>query len=377
MCSKDFLKEMQCKLNEAFESQIPELFDVVFDVGGKKLYAEKLRLTLASTTFESMLSDRWTSKNDIISIKDYSFIDFKELLSFIYSGTCNINDSNIMEILDMAEFYQIEHLKELCDAYLSKIEYTMDNIFKFIELSNKYSLVQIKKPIHDFIVKTFSTFFKSDGFFKADKTIIKEILSDKAVTAFKHGEIFQAVYEWAENQATKKRENSNNEIFNMNNAIKSEIQDFLPYIQFKKMRSSFLQKFVVKKDFLFTKDELNDILEYLHSIVTVKVTNAFGESIYGNLLSQYSDVIKAIKSLKNHQSDNRGPTLLYWENVMKCKIPSSPSQFKKNEDVKNYLVVFSNGAISVVHNPGISYILAEMTSEKYFEFTPKCKIEIE
>uniref|UniRef100_A0A914QXC3 BTB domain-containing protein n=1 Tax=Panagrolaimus davidi TaxID=227884 RepID=A0A914QXC3_9BILA len=304
MCSKDFLQEMQRKFNEAFESQIPGMFDTVFEIDGKKLYADKLRLTLASTTFESMLSDRWTSKNNIIPIKDYSFNNFKELLSFIYSGTCNINESNIMAILDMAEFYQIEHLKQLCDAYLSKIEYSMDNIFKFIELSNKYSLVQIKKPIHDFILETFSTFFKSDGFFNADKTIIKEILSDKAVTAFKHGEIFQAIYEWAENQATKKQENSSNENFNMNDAIKSEIQDFLPYIQFKKMRSSFLQKFVVKKDFLFTKDELNDILEYLHSIVTVKVTNILGESIYGNLLLQYSDAIKAIKSLKNCQSDN-------------------------------------------------------------------------
>uniref|UniRef100_A0A914NXE4 Uncharacterized protein n=1 Tax=Panagrolaimus davidi TaxID=227884 RepID=A0A914NXE4_9BILA len=188
---------------------------------------------------------------------------------------------------------------------------------------------------------------------------------------------FQIVYEWAENQATKKQENSSKENFNMNDEIKVQMQDFLPNIKFKKMRSSFLQEFVVTKNFLFTKDELNDILQYLHSHVTVKVTNLFGESIFGNLMPEYSDAINAIKSLKNRPSYNAGSIVLCWENGIKCKIPSFPSQFKKNADVKYYLSVFSNGDIGVGQNPGTAYILAEMTSEKHFEFTPNCKIEIE
>uniref|UniRef100_A0AC35GQD6 BTB domain-containing protein n=1 Tax=Panagrolaimus sp. PS1159 TaxID=55785 RepID=A0AC35GQD6_9BILA len=93
---------MQRKFNDAFESQ---KIDVVFDIGGKKLYADKLRFTLASTTFESMFSDRWSYKNDEIPIKDYSFNDFKGCLLFIYSDKSNLNDGNIMAMLDMAEFY--------------------------------------------------------------------------------------------------------------------------------------------------------------------------------------------------------------------------------------------------------------------------------
>uniref|UniRef100_A0A914P0G9 BTB domain-containing protein n=1 Tax=Panagrolaimus davidi TaxID=227884 RepID=A0A914P0G9_9BILA len=239
MTSWIFLEEMQRKFNDAFESQNPAMFDVVFDIDGKKLYADKLRLTLASTTFESMFSDRWGYKDDIIPIKNYKFDDFKGFLSFIYSAKCDLNDNNIMAILDMAAFYQIERLKELCEEYLSKI------------------------------------------------------------------------YEWAKYIAFKKQKESNNENFNMNDAIKTEI-----------------------------------------------------------------DAIKKIKSVKNRPSDNTESLVLYWSNI-NCKFPSSPSQYKQNDDVKDHLVVFSDGNIGVVRNPFGAYTLAEMTSEKYFEFTPNCKIEIE
>uniref|UniRef100_A0AC35F4K7 BTB domain-containing protein n=1 Tax=Panagrolaimus sp. PS1159 TaxID=55785 RepID=A0AC35F4K7_9BILA len=102
----DILQEIQLQLYEAFNSQNPELFDTVFEIDGKKLYAEKLRLSLISSTFNSMLSDRWISKNDVIPIKDYSFNDFKEFLTFLYSGECQLNDKNIFTMIDIAEFYQ-------------------------------------------------------------------------------------------------------------------------------------------------------------------------------------------------------------------------------------------------------------------------------
>jgi hypothetical protein len=223
MASKKFLEQVQRKFNDDFKSQNPELFDVVFDIGGKKLYAHKYRLSTISTTFESMLSDRWTSRDDVIPIKDYSFDDFKNFLKFLYTGECDINDTNVLVVLDMAEFYQNEHLKGLCDKYLSKMEYTMDNIFQFIEISDKYSLVHLKEicdkylsqveytwnnvfqiieasrkysltkvrnHIQDIIVQNFSIIVKSDQFLNAKKTVIEEFVSYDLI---KPEELFQAV----------------------------------------------------------------------------------------------------------------------------------------------------------------------------------------
>uniref|UniRef100_A0A914PU36 BTB domain-containing protein n=1 Tax=Panagrolaimus davidi TaxID=227884 RepID=A0A914PU36_9BILA len=238
MTAKDIVYEMQQQIAEVFESQNPELFDVVFEIDGKKLYAHKFRLSLISSTFNSMLSDRWISKNDAIKIESCKYDNFKEFIKFLYSGECQLSDENILTMIDIAEFYQVNSFKKYCDEYLSKITLNMENIFQIIEASNKYSIIQMKKSIQDFISLNFTTFVKCEGFLKADKSVIEEIFTIKSNTAFKQEELFQAVYEWAEYQANIKNE-LNNENFNKNDAIKNEIKEFLPHFEFKKMEISF------------------------------------------------------------------------------------------------------------------------------------------
>uniref|UniRef100_A0A914PZ29 BTB domain-containing protein n=1 Tax=Panagrolaimus davidi TaxID=227884 RepID=A0A914PZ29_9BILA len=80
------LYENQMEYFENLKAQNPENFDVAFEIDGKKLYAHKSRLSKISTTFESMLSDRWMSKDETIKIKTNKFDNFKEFITFIYSG---------------------------------------------------------------------------------------------------------------------------------------------------------------------------------------------------------------------------------------------------------------------------------------------------
>uniref|UniRef100_A0A914Q3Q6 BTB domain-containing protein n=1 Tax=Panagrolaimus davidi TaxID=227884 RepID=A0A914Q3Q6_9BILA len=339
MESKNFLEQIQRKFNDAFKSQNSELFDVVFEIEGKKLYADKLRLSLISTTFKSMLSNRWISKNDAIKIETYKFDDFKEMLTFFYSGKCNITNENVFTILDMSEFYQIEDLKELCDEYLSKMELNLTYIFQLLEISNKYSLIQMKGPIQNFIFQNFSTFVESAGFLNIDKEIVKEIVLSELNVTVKAEEIFQAVYEWSENQAIKK------------------------------------QQLSIKRGFLFTYDKLSEILENVHTHVRVKITNLFGQSLYGKL-ERENNAVKVIKSLKNIFSHN-GKSFVYWNT--RCKFPSSPSLLKAKENVKWYLIYFCDGYIGIVQNTAGTHILTEMFSDsgEDFKVTDDCKIEID
>uniref|UniRef100_A0A914QBD9 BTB domain-containing protein n=1 Tax=Panagrolaimus davidi TaxID=227884 RepID=A0A914QBD9_9BILA len=236
--------EMQLQIFEAFKAQDPEMFDVIFEIEGKKLYAEKLRLSVVSTTFNSMLSDRWISKNDVIPIKDYSFNDFKEFLAFIYSGECQLTDKNILTMIDIAEFYQVNSLKKYCDYYMSNVEYNFKNVFKAFEISNRYpNLEEMKRTLKDFVKQNFEEFVKCKRFLKADKSVIEEFASLQSKRIPKE-KIFKAVYEWAEYQAVKKQEELNEENFNKNDAIKAEITPFLSNFEFKKMKLSFLNDFV-------------------------------------------------------------------------------------------------------------------------------------
>uniref|UniRef100_A0A914PY92 BTB domain-containing protein n=1 Tax=Panagrolaimus davidi TaxID=227884 RepID=A0A914PY92_9BILA len=244
MKSMNYINKLQSQLESAFKSQDPELFDIVFDFEGKKLYADKLILSINSSTFKSMLSDLRISKNDAVKIDTYKFDDFKELLTFIYSGKCNITNENISRILDMSEFYQIEDLKKLCEEYLSKMEVNLSNIIQLFEISNKYPLIQTKITIQTFIFQNFKTIVKSNAFLNTEKFVAAEIIALGQTFAIKYEEMFQAAFEWSENEAIKKQKELNVENFNMNNAIKVEMQEFLPYIQLNQMEISFFTKYV-------------------------------------------------------------------------------------------------------------------------------------
>uniref|UniRef100_A0A914P952 Uncharacterized protein n=1 Tax=Panagrolaimus davidi TaxID=227884 RepID=A0A914P952_9BILA len=192
-----------------------------------------------------------------------------------------------------------------------------------------------------------------------------------------HENIFQSIYEWSENQAIKKQKESNDENFNMNDAIKTEMQEFLPYIQFKKMKLTFLMDYVVRRGFLFTYNKLAEILTNANSYVRVKITNSNGQTIFGDL-QRDNCATEFIKTLMNRVSVNADSSYIYWNRV--STVPSTPSPLKKKDGVKWYLIYFNNGFIGVKYTGDINsnyYLLAEMHSETDFQFTQKCKIEIE
>uniref|UniRef100_A0A914QU98 BTB domain-containing protein n=1 Tax=Panagrolaimus davidi TaxID=227884 RepID=A0A914QU98_9BILA len=353
-----YIDKIHHQLAAAFVSQDPELFDIVFEIEGKKLYADKLILSLNSSTFKSMLSTK-----DEIKIETYKFEDFKELLTFIYTGECNLTNKNIFIMLDMSEFYQIEDLKELCIEFLSNTKLNFSKVLQLLKTSN--SLIQIKGQIQTFIFQNFANLAKFDGFLNADKSIIKKI---KKIVAMEsnlskhHEEMFRFIYKWAENQVIKKQQFSNDETFNMNDAIKVEMQEF-----------HFLK---IKKYFDFKKMKLN----FLHEFV-VKITNSHGKSIYCDLSPKQKREIKILKSLNGRESDNDHPLYIFWDKPYLK--PSTPSLLKKRNDVQWYLIYiydFDDLLIGVKHYSDLledDYLIAEMFAEKDFDVTRYCKIKIE
>uniref|UniRef100_A0A914PTW9 Uncharacterized protein n=1 Tax=Panagrolaimus davidi TaxID=227884 RepID=A0A914PTW9_9BILA len=130
-----------------------------------------------------------------------------------------------------------------------------------------------------------------------------------------------------------------------------------------------------RRGFLFTYDELADILE--NSYVKVKITNSYGEAIFGDL-PRNSCATDFIKTLKDRKSVNIDSSCIWWQSM--ATVPSTPSTLKKKDGVKWYLIYWNNGSNGVKRTAEIRnwhYLLAEMNSETDFEFTQKCKIEIE
>uniref|UniRef100_A0AC34FZX4 BTB domain-containing protein n=1 Tax=Panagrolaimus sp. ES5 TaxID=591445 RepID=A0AC34FZX4_9BILA len=193
MDAKQTLYELQMDKFNIFKAQDSENeeFDVVFEFDGRKIYANKFMLLSASRTFKTMLSDRWTKKDEPILIQSCTFDDFMEFLTFIYSGECKLTDDNIAFIVDIAEFYGVTIFKNYCEEYLTKIKLYLKNIFQLLEIANKYSLEKLKKSIDNFILQNLSTVLKSDQFKGVEKSVIKYIV-ELNQNVLKQDEFFEA-----------------------------------------------------------------------------------------------------------------------------------------------------------------------------------------
>uniref|UniRef100_A0A914Q378 BTB domain-containing protein n=1 Tax=Panagrolaimus davidi TaxID=227884 RepID=A0A914Q378_9BILA len=360
---------------QMFKSQNMEesFFDVTFDIEGKQIRAHKFMLASVSEVLKRMVSDMWNTR-ETIKIETYSFKDFYEFLVFVYSGDCSIMDGNIFSVADLSEFYQVKELQHKRDEFLSKKQYTKENVLLYLKALSNYSLPMFEKAISKSM--KYLSFTESESFMQVSKEIILKIVNFENRIASEE-KLFEKIYEWAENRSKKKQSESNEEIYNLNDSIKAELIEILPFIRFKKMKLDFLHKFVVEKDFLFSGNELSEIISFAKANPYVKVTNEQGQSITG-MLSNNTEIAENIKSLNNRSPDYSESFFAYW-NETKIKAPSIPSQIEKRDGIKWYLYCF-NGQISVVRYPIFNShnLLAEMIPETSdFVITKNCKIEIE
>uniref|UniRef100_A0A914QWM8 BTB domain-containing protein n=1 Tax=Panagrolaimus davidi TaxID=227884 RepID=A0A914QWM8_9BILA len=196
-------------------------FDVTFMFKEKELYAHSFVLWTASEVFETMLFGAW-AKNEPIPITSHSYDDFKEFLTFFYLGQCNISVENVMAIVDLAESYNVQILKEKCDQFLTNTKPTVENVFNICELLKTYSLQNALTNLYEFVTINAATLLVGQSFLETKKDIVMDIVKMERL-----------VYKWAEYQSQKQEKENPS-------WIKEELSDILPHIRFPVMNIEFL-----------------------------------------------------------------------------------------------------------------------------------------
>ncbi|XP_030635898.1 ankyrin repeat- and BTB/POZ domain-containing protein 3-A isoform X1 [Chanos chanos] len=100
-----------------------EMSDVTFLVEGKPFYAHKVLLFTASARFKSLLSNRPASENTCIEISHVKYNIFQLVMQYLYCGgteSLHIRNTEIMELLSAAKFFQLDALQRHCEIICSK-----------------------------------------------------------------------------------------------------------------------------------------------------------------------------------------------------------------------------------------------------------------
>ncbi|CAH1783105.1 unnamed protein product [Owenia fusiformis] len=128
--------------------------DIVFHVDEKQYLAHRNVLAACSPYFDSMLKINRVAKEHL-SVTCTNHEIFELLLDYMYTGSVQIHNNNVRELLKLANHFLISNLRSYCGDYL---EQSMDhtNCFSIKELASKSGLNKLLENSENFIKQNWS-----------------------------------------------------------------------------------------------------------------------------------------------------------------------------------------------------------------------------
>ncbi|XP_011500686.1 PREDICTED: ankyrin repeat and BTB/POZ domain-containing protein 2 isoform X2 [Ceratosolen solmsi marchali] len=134
----------------------PELSDVQFRVEGRVFYGHKIVLVTSSPRFRNMLSSKLCEGNPpIVQINDIRYHIFQLVMEFLYHGGCatlDVNQSDVLELMAAANFFQLDGLLRFCEAQCSAMV-DLDNIVSMYIHAKVYNAVQLLEYCQGFLLQ--------------------------------------------------------------------------------------------------------------------------------------------------------------------------------------------------------------------------------
>lgn len=129
----------------------PEYSDITIHVNGKEYSAHKSILAGRSRVFAAMLHhDMKENQLNRIDIKDIDDSIFLEALRFIYTGKVQNLETIVFEMLPVADRYDLQELKYMCEKVLS-CKLSRETVLKTLIFSDIHNVANLKARTIEYI----------------------------------------------------------------------------------------------------------------------------------------------------------------------------------------------------------------------------------
>uniref|UniRef100_UPI0037E846E8 ankyrin repeat and BTB/POZ domain-containing protein 3-A isoform X2 n=1 Tax=Semicossyphus pulcher TaxID=241346 RepID=UPI0037E846E8 len=143
-----------------------EMSDVTFLVEGKPFYAHKVLLFTASQRFKSLLQNRPAAENTCIEISHVKYNIFHLVMQYLYCGgteMLHIRNTEVMELLSAAKFFQLEALQRHCEIICSK-NITTETCVDLYKHAKFLGASELTAFIEGYFLKNMVLLIELDGF---------------------------------------------------------------------------------------------------------------------------------------------------------------------------------------------------------------------
>ena len=155
------------------------LCDVTLVVNGGEFRAHKSVLVASSPYFSSLFANT-DRRRKILSIEGLQASVMEDVLTYLYTGSVKISESNVQELVASASYLDIAELKELGSKFLEErlCIYNSLSSFTLAEASN---LPELKEASRDMILKNFSLVSKTEEFLRLSAAQLESWLSNDSL----------------------------------------------------------------------------------------------------------------------------------------------------------------------------------------------------
>ncbi|XP_068573305.1 ankyrin repeat and BTB/POZ domain-containing protein 3-A isoform X2 [Cebidichthys violaceus] len=143
-----------------------DMSDVTFLVEVKPFYAHKVLLFTASPRFKSLLQNRPAAENTCIEISHVKYNIFHLVMQYLYCGgteSLHIRNTEVMELLSAAKFFQLEALQRHCEIICSK-NITTETCVDLYKHAKFLGAAELTAFIEGYFLKNMVLLIELDGF---------------------------------------------------------------------------------------------------------------------------------------------------------------------------------------------------------------------
>ena len=184
--------------------------DVVLVVEDRRLSAHKVVLAASSLVFKASFTSELTPENTTqefeVNVRDFDPNTVEELLNFVYTGEVGITEENAAELLQVADYYDIPSLKELCAEFLI-INLKPSNCLWVQMFAERYRHELLHEAATEFICNNLISIWQTEEYLSLDFAYVNDLFSgERLAIKTQKGEedVFEGIKAWVKHEPEKR-----------------------------------------------------------------------------------------------------------------------------------------------------------------------------
>ncbi|KAI9587942.1 kelch-like protein 3 [Glossina fuscipes] len=280
--------------------------DFYLQVDDETIFVHKWLLAAVSPYFGAMLRNNMKEKaQGTAALTDVDASSIKAIIVYIYSGSIQITEDNVLPLLLTADLLQIDWVKVQCCQVLKRA-LKLENCLSFQRHADMHSCDDLYDYCHEYILQHFQKLINTDEWLLLSFEEIEKLMTDDKLRVKVEDNAYKAMIKWIKHDQKTRQVHLS--------ALISHIR--LPFIT-----TEFLRNHIITEPLLRNDPQCS---HFLIDAISYQLSSESGRKCLSSTI-QNEKRIKSRNEIKNYVLFVGGQRARSWKVLNSCKIYNKTS----------------------------------------------------